>query len=310
MRHRVTLQPSSLNRWGLIALAAGVCISAFTLLSTCRSDRVTVNLQDPRSPKYAYRLDELALLQMAADDIFNLERKKQYGTIYDEYTSPDFKKSVSRRRFLIMSNCVETYLGGLQEFDSNDLGFVRQHQARQRHPFDILTRKIQREKAKVDEQLVFIPSGFNFKLNGLYWISKDKTFLQCIADSPQIEANTVPMPKATPVTEEQTQTAKASTAKTANNAAQPVASTEEAQSEQPPTPEAAPVQAVPASEPGNNVQTRPAGAGAVMDTRPEPEPEKLPTPPADQKKQGNSARLNRGVAMPLEPGEPTTAASN
>lgn len=308
MRHRVSFQPSTLNRWGMIALVAGLCISAFTLLSTCRSDRVAVNPKDPRSPKFAYRLDELALLQMAADDVLNLERKKQYGAIYDGYASPEFQKSVSRRRFLIMSNCVETYLGGLQEFDSNDLGFDRKHQPGHKQPLDILTRKVQREKGKLDEQLVFVPSGFNFKLNGLYWISKDKTFLQCIADSPRIEANTAPMPQAMPTADEQAQTAKAPTSAASDIEEQATASAEEPSQEQPPTPENASTQPVSGIE-SNNAETRPAGAGALLDLRPEQEPEKPPTPPSEQKKQGN-ANGNRGVAMPLEPGEPATAASN
>jgi hypothetical protein len=260
-----------------------------------------VNPKDPRSPKFAYRLDELALLQMATDDILNLERKKQYGVIYDEYTSSEFQKNVSRRRFLIMSNCVETYLGGLQEFDSNDLGFARKTLKGQ--TMDTLTRKVQRERGKAEEHLVFIPSGFNFKLNGLYWISKDKIFLQCIADSPQIEANTAPMPKAMPTSgEEEGKTASPTGEPTPSGGQAPVPAGE-TPTETPPTQEAVPVpvQPVPSAEPG---------AGGVMDTRPEPEQqEKAPTPPSDPGKLQGKARGNRGVAMPLDPGEPATASN-
>lgn len=304
MRQRATLRPSHFNRWGIIALIAGLCISGFTLLNTCRSDRVEVNPNDPRSPKFAYRMHELALLQMSADDILNLEKKKQYGAIYDGYASPDFQKSVSRRRFLIMANCVETYLGGLQEFDTNDLGFTRQLLPTQKHPFDILTRKIQRERGKVDEQLVFIPSGLNFKLNGLYWISKDKGFLQCIAASPQIEANTAPMPQTPPGEQTATENATASPEPTTPTEQQaPIPADGEPQEQA--TPDAEPAtQPVTAGGPENS-KPRPAGAGAVLDLRPEPEAEKPPTPALDQNKQGHARQ--GGVAVPLEPGEPATA---
>src|SRR6476659_6893625 len=103
-----------------------LCALAFSLLigfSGCQNDRVSVNTKDPDSPQYAYRLDELALLHMTADDVQEKERKKQYGQIYDQYGSDDFKQAISRRRFLIMSNCVENFLGGVEEFDTNDLGF-------------------------------------------------------------------------------------------------------------------------------------------------------------------------------------------
>jgi hypothetical protein len=165
----------------------------------------------------------------------------------------------------------------------------------------------------VDEQLVFIPSGFNFKLNGLYWISKDKIFLQCIADSPQIEANTAPTPKEVPTEAgEEGKTAPTATTPQAPSGEQPTTPSEAVPSEQPSTSEPVPVpaQPVPVTEPGNEAQPRPAGAGGVMDTRPESEQEKPPTPPAEQNKTQGRARGNRGVAMPLEPGEPATAASN
>lgn len=321
MRYRGLFRTSDLNRWGLFALIGGLIIAFVIGLNACRSDRVTVNPKDPRSPKYAYRLDQLALLQMASDDIMNLERKKAYDTIYDEYTSRDFQKNVSRRRFLIMSNCVETYLGGLQEFDVNDLSFNRQRLSGQAKAFDVLTRKVQRERGTLDEQLVFIPSGFNFRLNGMYWISKDKVFLQCIANSAQIEANTAPMPEALPTSEEAQKTPEGQTPSagtqpvptpTGEQAPVPTGSQPAPTEQQQPMAEPLPVpaQPIPVGEPSNHGQPRPAGAGAVMDTRPTQEQEKPPTPPASEpsntlpKTQGRARNPNR-IAMPLEPSDAT-----
>jgi hypothetical protein len=165
-------------------------------LAGCRADRVTVNPNDPKSPQYAYRLDELALLQMAADDIQELERQKRYGQIYDDFAGPEFKAGTSRRRFLIMANCVETYLGGVQEFDRGNTGFkrsfVKTAASKKRRTMDILRREAQRDHGPVAEQLVFTGNGVNFKLNSLYWFARDKSFLQCIANSARLEAETTP----------------------------------------------------------------------------------------------------------------------
>lgn len=260
-------------------------------LSACRSDRVSVNAKDPNSPQYSYRLDELALLQMAADDIQEMERRKQYGQIYDEYGSDGFKKNVSRRRFLIMSNCVETYLGGIEEINPNELGFRRKFVGSKNAQsfLDVLNRNVLRIQGNIEEQLVFVPNGLNFKLNGLYWIAKDKQFLQCIADSPKVEADTAPKPE-TPetATEPATETQGEPAKPTGETPAQPTApegsaeqapnskpQQEAAPQSKPPTP--GPVQEMNPSEIKKQpLEARPAGAGAVIDERPTPKKRKTP----------------------------------
>jgi len=280
----------------------------------CRSDRVSVNPKDPNSPQYAYRLDELALLRMTADDILDMERKKQYGQIYDEYASDAFKNGVSRRRFLIMSNCVENYLGAMEEFDPNELGFHRdvvKGQKNQGDTFlDVLNRKVQRIQGTIEEQLVFAPNGLNFKLNGLYWIAKDKQFLQCIAESPQVEASTTPKAEeatgsAEPGGTEANQPASGETPKAedtgkteeqgsapAAETAQPEPGTEPAKQAEP----AAPVQEMkPAEIRKQPLEARPAGAGAVVDQRPSPKkPRKIQL--EDQPGQANGDAANKTSA--------------
>ena len=191
--------PAFTLKTGLMLLGLGL-LSIWTWmgLASCHSDRVAVNPKDPQAPQFAYRQDQLALLSMLADDIQDLERKKQYTTIYDDYTSQEFKAGISRRRFLIISNCVETYLGGLEEYDPHDLGFRREMLKTGHDQFlDVLNRKVKRIMGSIDEQMVFVPSDLNFKLNGLYWIAKDKQFLQCVAESPQREAEGQPVPETT-----------------------------------------------------------------------------------------------------------------
>jgi len=161
-------------------------LSAAILLGACRSDRVVVDRKDPRSPQFAYRLDELALLQMAVDDIQSLEQDKHYGQIYDDFASPEFKQETSRRRFLIWGNCAETYLGGLEEYDRNELGFFRE-QFKKQAPIDSIIRTVHRSRYLAKERLGFVYDGIHFKLRNWTWITNDKTFLQCMEESATLE---------------------------------------------------------------------------------------------------------------------------
>ncbi|WP_303674531.1 hypothetical protein [Vampirovibrio chlorellavorus] len=271
-------------------------------LAGCRSDRVSVDPKDPNAPQYAYRKDELALLQMAADDIQELERNKRYGVIYDDYASEAFKKGVGRRQFMIMTNCVESFLGDLEEYDRNEIGFRREFlkdksgKADPQRFLDVLNRKVQRGLGSMEEQLVFVPNGLSFQLNGLYWIAKDKAFLQCMAQSRALDAATAPKPEPTAEAVTQTQTETAGTQPTASTNGAPATDSQQAstnaQVNSPAVSESKPASAqtgaggpVPAATPSPvntpSVQpmrpaeikkaplnARPAGAGAVVDQRP------------------------------------------
>lgn len=315
---------SPLPRKLAVLLPLSLMLAGSLLLSGCRSDRVTVDPKDPHSPQFAYRMDELALLQMAADDIQNLEKQKQYSRIYEDYTSPEFQQNVSRRRFLIMANCVEDNLGGLQEYDRTDLSFHRE-KSKSPSPLDVLNRKVTREHGTVEEQMVFIGNGFNFKLNSLYWITKDKLFLECIANSAQIEAeipppgqeapegqpeaaktasttpgatqNTSQPPATQPGSETATSPAKPGETAPGTPATGETAKTEsgkpaETQAVSTPaaTPAAAPVTKVTAQDiKKKDLRARPAGAGVIIDTRPEapkPKEESKPVDPAPTQPSG------------------------
>jgi hypothetical protein len=303
---------------GLLVLGLGLLgIWSWMGLASCHSDRVTVNAKDPQSPQFAYRKDELALLSLMADDIQELERKKQYATIYDDYTSQDFKNSISRRRFLIITNCVETYLGGMDSdgYDPHDLGFRRENVKGSQNGFlDVLNRKVHRIMGVIDEQMVFVPHNLNFKLNGLYWISKDKQFLQCVAESPlkdqesqpaatETNATGEPGAQTTPVTEnsgtgQSTETGAPSATGTETNATGESSETKPAETQSEPAststssetttrkpaaqtaPTPAPVQEMKPAEAHKttSIHARPAGAGAVIDQRPSaPARAKTPT---------------------------------
>jgi hypothetical protein len=188
-------------------------LSAAVLLGACRSDRVTVDRKDPRSPQFAYRLDELAMLQMAVDDIQGMEQDKHYGQIYDDFASPEFKQGTSRRRFLIWGNCAETYLGGLEEYDRNELGFFRE-QFKKQAPIDSIARTVHRSRYLAKERMGFVYDGIHFKLRNWTWITNDKPFLQCMEESAALE-------KSGQVVEEPTEKTSADKENGVNNAPTP-----------------------------------------------------------------------------------------
>jgi hypothetical protein len=181
------------NRPMSIKPAFAILVLSFSLgLMGCHSDHVAVDRKDPKTPQFAYRLDELAMLQMAVDDIQDAERDKRYGKIYDDFASPEFMAETSRRRFLIWGNCAETYLGGLEEYDRNELGFFRE-KAKSKMPIDSIVRTVHRSRFVVKERMGFIYDGIHFKLRTWTWITNDKPFLECMADSPRLEGGTKPI---------------------------------------------------------------------------------------------------------------------
>ena len=177
---------------------SAIIIAATLMLGGCHGDDIVkVNMEDPDSPKYPYMAHEFALLQLAVDDIQGMEQKKQYGQIYDKYASPELQKYVSRRQFMIMSNCTEQNLGAINEFDEDNLSFNRNQKPEKGRPaIDSITRQVKRKRGIMREQLVFTSDGVKFKLNGLWWISDNKQFQKCITAAQK--ASRLPPPPTPP----------------------------------------------------------------------------------------------------------------
>jgi hypothetical protein len=126
----------------------------------------------------AYRPDQLVRLKVLANSIFGLERQQKYGEIYDDWVSQSFKKRVSRRQFLILTNCLEEHLGPLEEFDSTDFGF--KHQSHQGQSYEVLQRKITRNGNDLSQRLVITMDALDYKLDGLTWLTNHEGFLNCV----------------------------------------------------------------------------------------------------------------------------------
>ena len=162
-------------------LLAGFCCFAMLFFAACQSEYVSVDPDNPRSPQYAYRHDQLALLTLTTDDILTLEKEKQYSRIFDHYASTQLKHTLGRRRFMKISNCVETHLGGLTSYDSNNLGFQRTIENGK--PYDYIVKETERSEGSTTEKLIFVSEGVDFKLYGLSWETENRHFLSCLQDA-------------------------------------------------------------------------------------------------------------------------------
>lgn len=166
------------NRFQTLGL--GCAILAFLTMMGCHNRGAVVE---------SYRPDELALLKLATEDALNLERQKDYGTLYDAQTSSGFRQRVDRRHFLMMSGCVEDYLGGVVAYSHNMEGFKRRRSGKLL--LDEITLKVERGDDTISERFVFTGDGSKFRLHGLQWAAESPRFLKCM------EAVTQPTPPAT-----------------------------------------------------------------------------------------------------------------
>lgn len=131
--------------------------------------------EEPPTP---YREDEQLRLKLFVEDIFELEKSKQYGRLYDKYTSPAFQKTVSRRNFLRLSQCVETHLGELVDYERKDWQFHKK--TAKGTVFHSIRLPVVRSSANITEQLTMTTDGLDYRLTGLYWLTKHKAYADCI----------------------------------------------------------------------------------------------------------------------------------
>lgn len=155
-------------------------------------------------PHYQYRKDEEALLKMTVEDILRLESNKQYDEIYDHYFSTGFKRTVLRRRFLMMSNCLERYLGDFNGFERKDMVFNRKlektDKGNRKENVDDVTMRVYRAGGVLREHFSFIREGMDFKLYALYWSSPREDFIRCIesAEKAPVESNPAVIQESSP----------------------------------------------------------------------------------------------------------------
>lgn len=129
-------------------------------------------------PENSYREDERIMLRLVTQDILELEKKKEYSKVYEHYGSQDFKRNVSRRDFLRMTNCLEKTLGEINDFNRNDWKFIRQKANAK--IYDTTRRPVLRSGGNLDEVITYVLEGVDFKLNAIYWSSDRKDYLACM----------------------------------------------------------------------------------------------------------------------------------
>jgi hypothetical protein len=159
----------------------GCCLlaSSLLLLGGCRPFSQADGSTQPAARQDPYRDDERWRLHMALEDILNLEQQKNYGRIYDLYTSQPFRRAVDRRDFLRMAQCTETHLGPVQHYDAGDDHPFHRKQGK-KGTFDTTLVRVQRGSSLTDERFVFLLEGVDFKLSGLFWQSSNEGFIGCM----------------------------------------------------------------------------------------------------------------------------------
>lgn len=174
--------------WTRTVLLGIMILPAILVFNGCKSKLDEVAEKPiPVSPNY--REDEQIRLQLFVEDVLQLEKNKQYGTLYDRYTSWVFKESISRRNFLRVSQCVEESLGELKDYDRKNWVFQKksvQLASTKKPPVQppqlvhLIERKVTRAKATLMERFSIVDSGMEYQLSGLYWMTKKNDFLTCV----------------------------------------------------------------------------------------------------------------------------------
>ncbi|MEM0951960.1 MAG: hypothetical protein AAGI66_07440 [Cyanobacteria bacterium P01_H01_bin.74] len=183
----------------LIALLGLMALEG-VILPGCRNDDViAVNTNDKNTPQYAYRLDEIAMLELLTEEIFSAEKDKHYARIYSAFTAPSFKERVSESTFLSLTTCVEKHLGHLESYNPEEKGFYRKlkfNKATEKTiPYDIIKRNVFRFKETITEELVFEKSGLQFQLADLIWHTNNTALKTCFAKQQGFaESHTDPAP--------------------------------------------------------------------------------------------------------------------
>ncbi len=126
----------------------------------------------------AYRVEEVALLKITAENIMDLEKAKDYASIYNEYASRDYKKRVPKRKFLKLTHCVEVHMGEVLGHDVAKLNFNRTRKGK--HISDQLNLSVYRKNGTITERYTLIDEGLGFRITGFRWVSDNEPFAQCM----------------------------------------------------------------------------------------------------------------------------------
>jgi len=123
--------------------------------------------------------DVKALLSLNSYEVFDLEKAKDYTTLYREHFGKVLKATITEEDFLARANCLENYLGGVHYYEQ-DLKMSEKQEPKRRF-FQVKT-EVSREFGTVHEQLDFVREGIRFKLLRLHWDTNNKNFLFCLRD--------------------------------------------------------------------------------------------------------------------------------
>ncbi len=139
----------------------------------------------------AYREEEVALLRIMADNIIDLEKKKDYTALYSDYASRGYKQRVSERRFLKLTHCVETHMGEVLGHNVAKVDFKRENKNNRME--DLLTLEVYRKHEAVTERYVLVDEGVGFRIDSFRWLSdNNEPFKVCMKKITPLKKTEIP----------------------------------------------------------------------------------------------------------------------
>lgn len=114
---------------------------------------------------------ELGLLTIFAQKLIEHERYGTYDTLYESLTSPSFQASLSKTRFLKMTNCLQRHLGDYKGFAQDSIQHTGNNQ---------LSYLIYRANNSVTVDVKVIRAGMIYKVAGIQWKTPNPGFQSCV----------------------------------------------------------------------------------------------------------------------------------
>jgi hypothetical protein len=159
-------------------LVCVVVLSSVLCLTGC--EQSPAKELDAGTVQVSLRPDETERLKLLLDELLQLEQEKKVGVLYDDYASLELKNRIPRAVFTKTIYCGQQHLGSIQSWDKKTRQFS-QKKLKNKKLLGVSVL-VSRSNETLRERLVFVEEGIDFKLSGMYWLSNNKQYLQCLKE--------------------------------------------------------------------------------------------------------------------------------
>lgn len=121
--------------------------------------------------------DTRSLLTLTTYNVLDLEKEKDYSSIYRQHFSNVLKTAFSEADFLKRANCLEKSLGDI-DYYTKELTIQNHSDAPQ--PYYEVSTTETRQGTSLQVKLRFIQEGINFNLLQVHWDTENKAMLNCL----------------------------------------------------------------------------------------------------------------------------------